>query len=101
MKNRLLILAIIIYIVGVTLQLDWIFFWGNNFNGDVITSQKKYFDRFPEIFQSFLKSPFSALFFAIVLSLAGYIFLIQKKIFFNIIAVTSFLCALLYFWSSL
>lgn len=100
MKAKIII-ASMIYFVGIAKIIDWIIFWHNNKNLALSNRAEflnKYVSRFPVALKSLIENKpetaaiISILFFAV----AGWIFIKQESKVFKFIAVTAFLFA---FWN--
>ena len=93
MNKVYLFTALVFFLVGVYIFIDWVVFWENYYNGDFHEFQKKYIEHFPVFLQSFFDSRLSTLFSIFTFALSGYIFLNQKYIAYKILAITSFIFA--------
>ena len=95
MRKRVYI-AFVLLIIGLLNILDWYIFWHEN---SILASQNfydlklKYVERFPDWFRPMIElnpQPLAIL-LAIVLTLAGVIFILEKKIIYIVLGVLSFL----------
>ncbi len=93
--KKLLPLAFILYITGVSVIIDWIIFCerNNDLYGDFIDLKAKYINRFPDFAKPFfsLNPQPAAIFFALGFIIAGIIFIKQSQRIYKIFAITSFL----------
>lgn len=97
MKKRIYI-ALFLYILGLVNIIDWYIFWHQNetlAQQDFKSLKIKYIERFPDLFKPLFESnpeP-AAIIFVIILVIAGIIFMLEKKTFYTILGISSFLFA--------
>ncbi len=100
MKKRVFV-ALLMYTIGVVKIIDWFIFWEKNKEIALRNFQElkfKFIARFPDFLKPlFFKNPEPATVISIILFIiAGIIFFKEKKIFYKVLAITSFIFA---FWN--
>ncbi len=96
MNKPSLILAFVLFLASLLALLDWMIFWEINYQGDFPELRDAYINHFPNLLQPFFNSKFSAFFFILASSAAGWIFLMQQQLIYKLLAVSSILLA---FWN--